>query len=70
MNHSQNQNVSNQASKKRDDHLSKDGKWRSFPKVPNLLHYVHNDNYYGRIKVGGKIIRESSEKIHSEGAKI
>ena len=39
--------------------MSSDGKWRSFPKVPHLLQYVSNDNYYGRIKVGGKIIRES-----------
>jgi hypothetical protein len=27
--------------------------------VPNLLQYVSNGNYYGRIKIGGKIIRES-----------
>lgn len=46
-------------SRKRDESLSKDGKWRSFPKVPNLLQYVSNGHYYGRIKVGGKIIRES-----------
>jgi integrase len=45
--------------KKRADHLSTDGKWRSFPKVPHLLQYVSNGNYYGRIKIGGKIIRES-----------
>ena len=45
--------------RKREESLSKDGKWRSFPKVPNLLQYVSNGNYYGRIKVGGKLIRES-----------
>src|ERR1035438_8721618 len=45
--------------RKREEHLSKDGQWRSFPKVPNLLQYVGNGNYYGRIKVGGKVIRES-----------
>ena len=39
--------------------MSKDGKWRSFPKMPHLLQYVSNGNYYGRIKVSGKIIRES-----------
>jgi hypothetical protein len=27
--------------------------------VPHLLQYVSNGNYYGRIKIGGKIIRES-----------
>jgi hypothetical protein len=36
-----------------------DGLWRSFPKVPHLLQYVSNGNYYGRIKVAGKTIRES-----------
>ena len=46
-------------SRKRQDHLSKDGQWRSFPKVPNLIQYVSNGNYYGRIKVGGRIVRES-----------
>ena len=27
--------------------------------MPNLLQYVSNSNYYGRIKVSGKTIRES-----------
>jgi hypothetical protein len=45
--------------RKREEHLSKDGKWRSFPKVPHLLQYASNGNYYGRIKIGGKTIRES-----------
>ena len=39
--------------------MSKDGQWRSFPKVPHLLQYVSNGNYYARIKVHGNIIRES-----------
>ena len=46
-------------SRKRDENLSKDGQWRSFPKVPCLLQYVSNDNYYGRIRVNGKLIRVS-----------
>ena len=45
--------------RKREEQLSKDGHWRSFPKVPHLLQYVNNCNYYGRIKIGGKVIRES-----------
>ena len=45
--------------RKREEHLSNDGQWRSFPKVPHLLQYVSNGNYYGRIKIGGKVIRES-----------
>lgn len=44
---------------KRTAHLSKDARWRSFPKVPNLLQYVSTGTYYGRIKVSGKIIRQS-----------
>ena len=39
--------------------LSKDAKGRSFSKVPNLRQYVSNGNYYGRIKIDGKLIRES-----------
>jgi len=35
-----------------------DQKCRSFPKIPHLLQYVINGNYYRRIKVSGKIIRE------------
>jgi len=30
---------------KRNPHLPKDGKWRSFPKVPNLLQYVISGTY-------------------------
>lgn len=43
----------------RDQNLSKDGKWRSFPKVPNLLQYVSTATYFARVKVNGKIFRES-----------
>ena len=43
----------------RDPNLSKDGKWRSFPKVPNLLQYVSTGTFYGRATVDGKIYRES-----------
>jgi len=45
--------------RKREQSLSPDGKWRSFPQVPNLLQYVSNANHYGRIKVKGKLIHES-----------
>ena len=47
------------APRKRDESLSKDGHWRSFPNVPCLLQYVSNGNYYGRIRVNGKLIRVS-----------
>jgi hypothetical protein len=35
--------------RKREELLSSDGQWRSFPKGPHLLQYVSNGNYYGRI---------------------
>ena len=42
-------------------HLSRDGKWRSFPRVPHLLQYLNSGTYIARIKIKGKIIRESLE---------
>lgn len=45
--------------RKREPSLSVDGKWRSFPKVPNLLQYVSTETYYARTKVNGKIVRQS-----------
>ena len=45
--------------RKREEHLSKDGKWRSFPKVPHLLQYVISGNYFGKVKINGKKIRKS-----------
>jgi hypothetical protein len=41
--------------------LSKDGKWRSFPRIPHLLQYVSSGAYFARIKVRGKIFRQSLE---------
>ncbi|MEK7686168.1 MAG: hypothetical protein AAB466_12165 [Verrucomicrobiota bacterium] len=52
---------------KRTTHLSKDAKWRPFPKVPNLLQYVSTGTYYGRIKVKGKIIRQSCHAVFKTG---
>jgi integrase len=43
----------------RDQHISPDGKWRSFPRVPNLLQYVSTGVYFARVKVNGKTIRLS-----------
>ena len=43
----------------RDEHLSKDGKWRSFPKVPHLLQYVISGNYFGKVKINGNSVRKS-----------
>jgi hypothetical protein len=46
---------------KLNDNLSTDGKWKSFPKVPNLLQYVVAGTYYARCKVKGKPVRASLE---------
>jgi site-specific recombinase XerD len=55
---------------KRDPHLSSDGKWRSFPKVPNLLQYVIAGTYYARCKVNGKPVRASLETDVFSTAKL
>jgi integrase len=47
------------AAKNRSARLSKDGRWRSFPKTPNLLQYVSTGVYYARVKTRGKLIRRS-----------
>jgi len=44
---------------KRSGRLSKDGKWRSFSRVPHLLQYVPSATFYARVKVNGKVIRQS-----------
>jgi integrase len=55
---------------KRTERLSPDGKWRSFPKVPNLLQYVSTGTYYARVKVQGKLIRRSLKANTFEEAKL
>jgi integrase len=54
----------------RQANLSPDGKWRSFPKVPNLLQYVSTGTFYGRVKVDGKLYRESLETDVFSTAKL
>jgi hypothetical protein len=43
--------------RKSEPRLSKDGQWRSFPKVPGLLAYVASGAYSVKVKVNGKQIR-------------
>ncbi len=50
--------------------LSPDGKWRSFPKVPNLLQYVSTGLYFARCKVNGKLIRRGLSVKVFEDAKL
>lgn len=54
----------------RAERLSPDGKWRSFPKVPNLLQYVSTGLYYARVKVNGKLIRRGLNTKTFEDAKL
>jgi hypothetical protein len=58
------------AKSQRDAHLSPAGKRRSFPKVPNLLQYVSTDIYFGRVKIDGKIFRESWKVVVFTDAKL
>lgn len=55
---------------KRTERLSPDGKWRSFPRVPNLLQYVSTGTYYGRLKVNRKLIRRGLTANTFEEAKL
>lgn len=55
----QDANRGTKTAKPRDIRLSPDGKWRSFPKAPNLVQYVNTSAYFGRVKIEGKIFRES-----------
>lgn len=56
--------------KTRTERLSPDGKWRSFPKVPNLLQYVSTGLYFARVKVNGKLIRRGLETTVFSTAKL
>jgi hypothetical protein len=44
---------------RRDANVSPDGKWHSFSKVPISVRYVNTGVYFGRVKMEGKIFRES-----------
>lgn len=57
-------------SRKNKSRLSKDGKWCSFPKVPNLLQYASSGTYFARVKIQGKIIRQSLETDVWTNAKL
>jgi len=43
----------------RESNISPDGKWKSFARVPHLLQYVPSGVFFGRVKLGGKIVRQS-----------
>jgi integrase len=55
---------------KRTERLSPDGKWRSFPKVPNLLQYCSTGLYFARTKINGKLIRRSLTANTFEEARL
>lgn len=50
--------------------VSKDGKWRAFTKVPNLLQYIRTGTYFARTKTKGKTIRLSLETQTFTTAKL
>jgi integrase len=56
--------------KKEASSLSKDGKWRSFARVPHLLQYVSSGTYYARVKIRGKVIRKALETDVFSTAKL
>ena len=60
----------NRDAKPKSKRLSPDGKWRSFPKVPNLLQYVSTGLYFARVKVNGKLIRRGLNTKVFEDAKL
>jgi hypothetical protein len=39
----------------------KNGKCRSFPKMPHPLPYVMSGNHFGKVKINGKPIRQSRQ---------
>lgn len=55
---------------KREERLSPDGKWLSFPQVPNLLQYVSTGLFYARVKVNGKLIRRGLNAKTFEEARL
>src|SRR5882672_6297682 len=50
---------SNPRRAEREANLSPDGKWKSFPRAPNLLHYVPSGKFFGRVKINGKLVRQT-----------
>jgi len=60
-NQATNGGMENTPKTKHNDNFSTDGKWRSFPKVPNLLQYFVAGTYYARCQVQGKPVRVSLE---------
>lgn len=52
------------------EHKSKDGKWKYFPNVPNLLQYVRTGTYFARVRINGKLKRQSLETTVFTDAKL
>ena len=50
--------------------ISPDGKWKKFPLVRYLLQYVPSGIYYGRVRIGLKIVRQSLETDTFSTAKL
>jgi len=50
---------SNPRRAEREANLSPDGKWKSFPRAPNLLQYVPSGKFFGRVKIDGTLVRQT-----------
>jgi integrase len=61
MNTSQFDTTAGAKSPKTKSHLSKDGKWRYFDRIPGLVQYVVTGTYYAKCKAYGKSLRKSLE---------
>jgi hypothetical protein len=45
--------------KTKEQHLSTNGQWQYFRKVPNLIQYVASGSYFARVKHKGKAFHKS-----------
>ena len=61
---------SNPRKSRRNERLSADGLWESFPKVTGLLRYVPSGTYFGRTKVNGKVKRRTLDTTVFTTAKL
>ena len=59
-----------QGPRKREEHISANGKWRSFPKVPHLQQYVITGIYFGKVKIKSRTFKRSLETTVWTTAKL
>jgi hypothetical protein len=62
--------ASSPKTKEQPQHVSPDGLWRSFPKVPCLMQYVPSAVFFARVRHKGKLFRQSLETDAFTTAKL